>query len=188
MCSNYRYSWVTYFILSNFCNFSQFVYSNHPLLLYYFLSPYQSFVVLSNFCHRLTLCYLLIFYLIYAPYKCTCCAHHKHNSLSCLVMRTLSAPIYLTNSPAVFGQSAILIWGDRDMAGGFHEEQPDTLQMVFFKVLKIPSKDFVKKVMRMKELAIATFWNSVNYIPLIIALIFLLTACLYPFPLRLGPS
>ncbi len=66
-CSNPRYSWVTYFILSSFCYFSRLVLSTHPLLLYQFLSPYQSFVVLSNFCHFLTLCYLLTFTLSTHP-------------------------------------------------------------------------------------------------------------------------
>ncbi len=92
------------------------------------LSPYQSFVVLSNFCHLLAPCYLFTFYVMYTPHKCTCCTHHEHNSLSCLIVRTLSAPIYLSNSPGVFGHRAILIWGDRDIAGGFLEEQPDTHQ------------------------------------------------------------
>ncbi len=48
ICSNPRYSWVTYFILSNFCNFTQLVLSTHPLLFYPFLSYYQTYVVLSN--------------------------------------------------------------------------------------------------------------------------------------------
>ncbi len=61
MCSSRRYSCVTCIILSNFCNFSQFVLSTNPLLLYQFLSSYQIFVVLSNFCHFLTL-------VIYSPF------------------------------------------------------------------------------------------------------------------------
>ncbi len=68
ICSNPQYSGVTYFILSNFCNFSQLVLSTHPLLLYQVLAPYQSFIVLSNFCHLFTLFYLLTFYFIYAHY------------------------------------------------------------------------------------------------------------------------
>ncbi len=32
-------------------------------------------------------------------------------SLSCLIVCTLSTPIYLSNSPGVFGHRAILIWG-----------------------------------------------------------------------------
>ncbi len=62
VCSVPRYLWVTYFILSNFCNFSQLVLSTHSLLFYQFWSPYHSVVVLSSFCHLLTLCYLLTFF------------------------------------------------------------------------------------------------------------------------------
>ncbi len=109
--SNPRYSWVTYFIWSNFCNFSQLVLSTHPLLLYQFLSPYQSFVVLSNVCHLLAPCYLFTFCVIFSPYKCTCCTHHTHNALSCFIVRTLSAPIQFPNSPGVFGHRAILTMG-----------------------------------------------------------------------------
>ncbi len=76
--------------------------------LYQFLSPYQCFVVLSNFCHLLAHCYLLTFYVIFSPYKCTCCTHHIHNSFSCLIVRTLSVPIYLINSPGVFDHRVIL--------------------------------------------------------------------------------
>ncbi len=36
LCSNPRYSWVTYFILSNLWYFSQLVLSAHPLLFYQF--------------------------------------------------------------------------------------------------------------------------------------------------------
>ncbi len=55
ICSNPRYSWVTYFILSNFYNFSQFVVSTHPLLVYQFChlinlsSSYQTSVIFSPF-------------------------------------------------------------------------------------------------------------------------------------------
>ncbi len=114
-CSNPRYSWVTYFILSTFCSFSQLVLSTYPLWLYQFLSPYQSFVVLSIFCHLLTLSYLFTFlryiYIYIYIYKCTCTTHQTHNSLPCLIVRTHSAPIYLSNSPGVFGHRAILMWG-----------------------------------------------------------------------------
>ncbi len=79
--------------------------------LYPFLSPYQFFVVLSNVCHLLAPCYLFNFYVIFSPYKCTYCTHHKHNSLSCLIVRTLSAPIYFSNPPGVFGHRAILTMG-----------------------------------------------------------------------------
>ncbi len=137
--SNLRYSWLACIILSNFCNFSQLVLSTHPLLIYQVLSSYKNFAVknLTNFCHFLTLCYLLTFYVIYAPYKCTCCTHHRHNSLSCLIVRTLSAPIYLSNSPGVFGHRAILIWGDRDMAGGFLLEQLELNDTLYFHILEV---------------------------------------------------
>ncbi len=110
-CSNPRYSSVTYFILSNFCNFSQLVLSTHPFLLYQFCylinlsSSYQSFVIFSPF-----LIYSL-FYGIYSPYKCTCTTHQTHNSLPSFIVLTLSAPIYLSISPDVFGHRAILMWG-----------------------------------------------------------------------------
>ncbi len=80
--------------------------------LYQILSPYHSFVVLSNFCHLLAPCYLFTFYVIISPYKCTYCTHHKqHNSFFCLIVRTLSALIYISNSPGVFGHRAILTMG-----------------------------------------------------------------------------
>ncbi len=44
----------------------------------------------------------------------------------------LSAPIYLSNSPGVFGHRAILMWGDRGMAGGFPIEQTDMFQIQTF--------------------------------------------------------
>ncbi len=110
---------VTCITLSNFCNFSQFVLSTHPVLLYQLLSPYHTSVILSNFCHFLTTCYLFTFYVSYAPYNCTLCTHHKQNSYSRLTVRTLSAPIHFPNSTDVSGHRAILIWGDRGMAGGF---------------------------------------------------------------------
>ncbi len=107
---------------------------------------YQTFVTFPSLSYLLTLCCFINFchlinlssfyqasviflpFVIYAPYKCTCCTPHKHNSLSCLIVRTLSAPIHFPNSTCVFGHSAILIWGDRDMAGGFLEEQPVTFK------------------------------------------------------------
>ncbi len=47
-------------------------------------------------------------------------------SLSRLIVRTLSAPIYLSNSPGIFGHCAILIWGIETWLGGFLEDQPVT--------------------------------------------------------------
>ncbi len=124
-CSNPRYSWVTYFILSNICNFSQLILS---ILSTHLLFALSNFVTLSNFCHLLAPCYQFTFYDIISPYKCPYCTHHKNNSFSCLIVRTLSAPIYLSNSPSVFGHRAILTMrGDRTVAGGFLIEQTDML-------------------------------------------------------------
>ncbi len=85
----------------------------------------SNFIILSNFWHVLTPCFLFTFYVTYAPYKCTYCTNYKHNSLSCLIVRTFSAPIFLSILPGVFGHRANLIWGDR---GGFLEEQPVTFK------------------------------------------------------------
>ncbi len=85
-CSNPRYSWVTYFILSNFCNFSQLVLSTHPLLFYRFFSTYQSFEVLSNFCQFLTHCYQFTFYVIWQPRNAPA-VHTKNTTLSFLSYR-----------------------------------------------------------------------------------------------------
>ncbi len=100
------------------------------------------FVVLSNFCHFLTPCYLFTFYVIYAPYKCTCCTHHKHNSLSCLIVHTLSAPIYLSNSPGVFGHRAILIWGIETWLGFFSKNYPILIKIMSVSQVK-PSKPYL---------------------------------------------
>ncbi len=99
-------------------------------LIYSSFVVLSTFVVSSNLYHlikllsfSLTLSYLLTFCVIYASYKCTCCTHHKHNSISCLIVRTLSAPIYLSYSQGVFGHRAI-----RTVAGGFLIEQTDMFQ------------------------------------------------------------
>ncbi len=114
-----EYLWVICIILSNFCNFSRLILSTHPLVLYQCLSPYQTFVVLSIFCHLLTLSYLFAFFRYLRTLKCTCTTHHTHNSLSCLIVRTLSAPVYLSYSPGVFGHRAILTMGGSDRGWGF---------------------------------------------------------------------
>ncbi len=82
VCSTLRYSWVTCVIFSNFCNFSQLDLSTHPLLLYHCLPNYQTSVVLSKLCHLYTPCYLFTCYVIYSPYKCTCCTHRTHTTLT----------------------------------------------------------------------------------------------------------
>ncbi len=112
--------------------------------LYQFLSPYQSFVVLSNFCHLLTPCYLFTFYVIFSSFKCACCTHHTHNSISCLIVRTLSAPIYLSNSPGVFGHRAILTMGDRTVTGGFLIEQTDMFQFLWHSNSLPPSRQALR--------------------------------------------
>ncbi len=105
--------------VSNFSQLVLSILSTHPLFAIKYLSPHQSFVVLSNFCHFLALFNLLTFYVIYIPYKCTYCTHHKHNTLSCLIVRTLSAPIYLSYSSGVFDHRAILTMGGSDRGWGF---------------------------------------------------------------------
>ncbi len=44
---------------------------------------------------------------------------HTQLSLYCLIVRTLSEPIHLSNASGVFGHRAILMWFDLDMAGCF---------------------------------------------------------------------
>ncbi len=112
-CSSPRSSWVLYVILSNFYNFSQLV-NTHPHL-FKPLSSYQTF----SLYHFLTLSYLLTFCVIYTSYKWTCCTHHRHNSLSCLFVRTVSAQIHLSYSQGVFGRRAILTMGGSDRGWGF---------------------------------------------------------------------
>ncbi len=102
--------------------------------LYQFLSLYQSFVVLSNSCHLLAPCYLFTFYVIISPYKYTYCTHHKHNTLLCFIVRTLSALIYPSNSPAAFGHRAILLWGGSRHGWGFSLRKSVTLQFLITKL------------------------------------------------------
>ncbi len=66
---------------------------------------HQTFVTFPSLSYLLTLC------VIYASYKFTCCAYHKHNSLSRLIKCTSSAPIHFPNQSGVFGHRAILIGG-----------------------------------------------------------------------------
>ncbi len=115
-CSNPRYSWVTYFNLSNICNFSQLglsILSTHTLF------ALSNFVILSIFRHRLAPCYLFTVYVIISPYKCTSCTHHKHNSFVRLIVRTLSAPIYLSNSKRCFWPSCHSDMGGSRQIWGF---------------------------------------------------------------------
>ncbi len=93
------------------------------LTLYCFINCYRH-IKLLPFSHP----FLSTRFLRYLPnYKCTCCTHHKHNSLPRLLERTPSAPIRLSSSTVVFGHRAILLgWGGggrRGMAAGFILEQ-----------------------------------------------------------------
>ncbi len=111
--------------VSNLCYLIKLVLSTH--LCYFInlcrliklLSSYRTFVIFSP------LVIYSLFTLSTHPTNAPA-VHITNTTLSCLVVRTLSVPIYLSNSPGVFGYRAILIWGDRDMAGGFLEEQPVT--------------------------------------------------------------
>ncbi len=113
---------------------------------------YTPFVALSNFCRLIKVLSSYRTFVIFSPlviYSLFTLSAHPINapaehttittlSLSCLIVRTLSSPIYLSNSPGVFGHRAILMWGDRGMAGGFLEEQPFTftsLGYVWFVIL-----------------------------------------------------
>ncbi len=122
-CSNPRYSWVTYFKLSDICNFSQLVrsiLSTHPLFalsIFVTLSIPSPLVIYS------------LFTLSSHPINSPTVHITQHNSLSCLIVRTLSALIYLSYSPGVFGHRVILLWGGGIEAwlGGFvleHKRYP----------------------------------------------------------------
>ncbi len=91
------------------------------------------FVALSNsrslikLFHLLTLSFLLTFYVIYTPYKCTCTTHQTTQ---------LSPPSYRThvlcgNTPSRHNRrlwsSRHSVVGDRDMTGGFIIEQTHML-------------------------------------------------------------
>ncbi len=99
------------FYLIKLLQLSQLVFSTHSLLLYQFLSPYQSFVFLSSFYHFLTPCYLFSFYVIWQPINAPAVHTTNTNAFSSLIVGTLSAPIYLSNSPGIFGHRAILTMG-----------------------------------------------------------------------------
>ncbi len=90
----------------------------------------STFAVLSNFCHILTPCYLFTFYVIYAPYKCTCCTHHEHNSYSRLIVRStlcVSTLSQLNKRLWPFWCSGIEAW-----LVVFHLELSDTLYISAF--------------------------------------------------------
>ncbi len=120
--------WVSVLSYHTFAAFPSLFYLH---TLYYFINVYrliklawsnQSFVIFS----------LFLIYSFFFRYLRTCTLHHTHNSNSCLIVRTLSTPIYLSYSPGVFGHRTILIWGDRNKAGGFVKELNDTLHMHYW--------------------------------------------------------
>ncbi len=120
-CSNQRYSWVTCVILSNFCNFSKLVLSTHPLFLYQFLLPYQTFVIFSPLVIYSLL--TLSTHPIIAPGVNT-----TNTTLTLVVSSTRSLRQYtFPNSTGVFGHRAILIRGIEAWLGGFLLEQAHTL-------------------------------------------------------------
>ncbi len=78
------------------------------LSIFFTLSIFRRLIKLLSVSHLS----LSIHFLRYLPtYKCTHCTHHIDLSLSCFVVRTLSALIQFPNSPGVFGPRAILLWG-----------------------------------------------------------------------------
>ncbi len=91
--------------------------STHPLLLYQFLSSYQTFVIFSLFV--IYSLFTLSMHSMNAPVLHT----EKHNSISRFIVRTPSATMAFSNSVGVFGPRAILMRGDRGMAESFHLEQ-----------------------------------------------------------------
>ncbi len=114
-----------------------------PILSYQTFVTFPSLFYLRTLCYFINFCrlierlsfshplFLFTFNVIYAPYKCTCCKHHTHNSYSRLSVRTLSAPIHFPNSTGVFDQRAILMWGDQGMAGCFLLEQLEPSTALF---------------------------------------------------------
>ncbi len=113
---------MTYVILSNFYNFSQLV-NTHPLLFYQLLSSHQTFIHFSSSYQTYVIFSPLVIYSLFTlsshPINSSTVHITQHNSLSCLIVRTLSALIYPSNSPAVFGHRAILLWGGSRHGWGF---------------------------------------------------------------------
>ncbi len=130
VCVSYLYYLITllqllpdYFIYTPFVTLSMFVALSNFRRLINLLSSSRPFLSIHFF--------TLSTNLISTNLICTCTTHHTHNSNSCLIVRMLSTPIYLSNSPGVSGHRTILIWGDRNKAGGFVKELNDTLHMHF---------------------------------------------------------
>ncbi len=130
-CSNQQYSWVTYFILSNFCNISQLVLSTHPLLNYQFChlinlsSSYQPSVIFSSFV--IYSLFTLSTHPIHAP-----TVHIKNTTLSPVLScaRSLCQYTFLTYQ-ASLAIVPFWLWGDQTVAGGFLIEQTDLFYFHF---------------------------------------------------------
>ncbi len=58
--------------MNNLCYLIKLVLLFSACVIYSPFVTLSTFIVLSNFCHLLTLCFLHTFYVIKAPYKCTC--------------------------------------------------------------------------------------------------------------------
>ncbi len=115
MCSYPRYSWVTYFILSNICIF-------FPACLTYLI--YSPFIGFINFFHLITLSSSYQTSVIFSPLS----SFHPINATAVHTTHNNNSVSLLSSSPGVFGHRAILIWGgDRGMAWVFLEEQPVTV-------------------------------------------------------------
>ncbi len=83
--SNPRYSWVTYFILSNFCNFSQLVLPTHLCSLY-------------QFCHLIYLSMTCQTYVIFSPlviYSLFTLSSHPINAPAVHTTNTTLPPVLL---------------------------------------------------------------------------------------------
>ncbi len=82
-----------------------------------FSSSYQTFVIFSPF--PIYSLFTISTHLINVPLNTTL-------SLSCLIVRTLSAPIHISNSPGVFGHSDM---GRSRHGWGFSQRTSETLQI-----------------------------------------------------------
>ncbi len=98
--------------------------------IYQFLSPYQSFVVLSNVFHFLTPYYQFNFYVIISPHKCTCCTHHT-TQLSFLFYRAhaLCANTFFQLTRRLWLSCHSAMGGIETWLGGFSLRTSVTLQI-----------------------------------------------------------
>ncbi len=89
-------------------------FNTHPLLFYQLLSSHQTFIILSNFCHLLALCYLFTVYVIFSSYKFTYCTHHKQ-----LPFLSYRAHVLCANIPFLLTRS---LWPSCHSAMGSHSD------------------------------------------------------------------